>query len=139
MLAAKKDLVEVAEKERGLSSPVYYQALDVTESQGIDAFVEQAAQVLGGLDILVNNVGGNRRVAFADSEEAKHEYNVDLLPSLDDAAGYHCVVGAVSHDVYAGYGPADFARLLADDGVVADVKGMWRELELPETYRRWQL
>jgi len=77
--------------------------------------------------------------AFADADEAKHEYNVDLLPSLDDAAGYHCVVGAVSHDAYAGYGAADFAKLLADDGVVADVKGMWRELELPETYRRWQL
>lgn len=77
--------------------------------------------------------------ACADTDEAKHEYNVDLLPSLDDAAGYHCVVGAVSHEAYAGYGPSDFAKLLVEDGVVADVKGMWRGLELPDSYRRWQL
>jgi UDP-N-acetyl-D-galactosamine dehydrogenase len=77
--------------------------------------------------------------AFADAAEAKHEYNVDLMDSLDDASGYDCVVGAVSHDIYAGYGVADFALLAADDGVIADVKGMWRGLDLPEGYRRWQL
>ena len=77
--------------------------------------------------------------AFADAAEAKHEYNVNLMDSLDGASGYDCVVGAVSHDVYANYGEADFARLAADDGVIADVKGMWRDLELPAGYRRWQL
>ena len=77
--------------------------------------------------------------SFADADEAKHEYNVDLLPSLDGASGYHCVVGAVSHDDYAAYGAADFARLAVENGVIADVKGMWRGLDLPDTYRRWQL
>jgi UDP-N-acetyl-D-galactosamine dehydrogenase len=77
--------------------------------------------------------------AFADGEEARHEYNVNLLASLDDASGYHCVVGAVAHDVYANYGADDFARILDDNGVVADVKGMWRRHDLPPNYRRWQL
>ena len=77
--------------------------------------------------------------AFANAEEAKHEYNVDLLSSLDGADGYHCVVGAVSHDVYAGYSAAEIARLVVDDAVIADVKGMWRSLDLPESYRRSQL
>jgi UDP-N-acetyl-D-galactosamine dehydrogenase len=77
--------------------------------------------------------------AFADGEEARHEYNVNLLASLDDASGYHCVVGAVAHDVYANYGADDFARILDDNGVVADVKGMWRRHDLPANYRRWQL
>lgn len=77
--------------------------------------------------------------AFADGEEARHEYNVNLLASLDDASGYHCVVGAVAHDVYANYSADDFARILDDNGVVADVKGMWRRHDLPANYRRWQL
>ena len=77
--------------------------------------------------------------ALADAKQAKHEYDVDLLPSLDGATGYHCVVGAVAHDAYAGYGPADISALIVGDGVVADVKGMWRGVELPSSYRRWQL
>ena len=77
--------------------------------------------------------------AFANAEEARQEYNVDLLASLDDASGYQCVVGAVAHDVYTNYGADDFARLLDDDGVVADVTGMWRRRDLPAHYRRWQL
>ena len=77
--------------------------------------------------------------AFADADEARHEYNVDLLASLDDASGYHCVIGAVAHDMYANYGAEDFARLLEDNGVIADVKGMWRGRDLPANYRRWQL
>jgi 3-oxoacyl-[acyl-carrier protein] reductase len=62
-------LLEVAEEIRGMGRPVYYRSLDVTEAQSIDAFVEQTAQELGGLDILVNNVGGNRRKEFADTED----------------------------------------------------------------------
>jgi 3-oxoacyl-[acyl-carrier protein] reductase len=62
-------LVEVAEEVRGMGRPVYCQTLDVTEAESVDAFVETAARQLGGLDILVNNVGGNRRVAFADSQD----------------------------------------------------------------------
>jgi UDP-N-acetyl-D-galactosamine dehydrogenase len=77
--------------------------------------------------------------AFADTAEAKHEYNVNLMSSLDGATHYDCVVGAVSHDIYAAYGVSDFAKLVADDGVIADVKGMWRDTDLPESYHRWQL
>ena len=76
---------------------------------------------------------------FADAAEAKHEYDVELLSSLDVASGYHCVIGAVAHDDYVGYGADDFARLLTDDAVVADVKGMWRNVCLPDGYCRWQL
>ena len=76
---------------------------------------------------------------FADPAEARHEYGVDLLGTLDGASGYHCVIGAVAHDAYAAYGVDDFRTLMADGGVVADVKGMWRGIELPDNYRRWQL
>ncbi|RZO38623.1 MAG: nucleotide sugar dehydrogenase [Rhodospirillaceae bacterium] len=76
---------------------------------------------------------------FADADAAKHEYNVDLMPSLDDASDYHCVLGAVAHREYAAYTAADFAKLVVDDAVIADVKGMWRTIDLPAGYRRWQL
>jgi 3-oxoacyl-[acyl-carrier protein] reductase len=68
----------VAEEVREMGRPVYYQALDVTEAQRIDAFVEQAAAELGGIDILVNNVGGNRRVAFADSRDRDWQEILDV-------------------------------------------------------------
>ncbi len=77
--------------------------------------------------------------SFADPEEARHEYGVDLLTSLDGASGYHAVIGAVSHDDYAGYAAEDFAKLLVEYAVVADVKGMWRGVALTGNYRRWQL
>lgn len=77
--------------------------------------------------------------SFAHKDEAKREYNIDLLQSLDDATGYHCVVGAVAHAEYVSYAKRDFKRLAVDDAVIADIKGMWRATQLPEGYRRWQL
>ncbi|TAN58339.1 MAG: nucleotide sugar dehydrogenase [Rhodospirillales bacterium] len=76
---------------------------------------------------------------LADPEEARHEYKLDLMPSLDGASGYHALVGAVSHDIYAGFGSDSFSQLLQPDGLVADIKGMWRKAELPQGLRRWQL
>ena len=62
-------LAEVAEQVRGLGRPIFSRVLDVTEAQGVDGFVEEAVGELGSIDILVNNVGGNRRVDFAESED----------------------------------------------------------------------
>ena len=76
---------------------------------------------------------------LADLAEAKHEYDVTLLSGLDSARGYDCVVGAVSHDAYAAFDGARLAAYLAPDGLVADVKGMWRKVALPAGIRRWQL
>ena len=45
----------------------------------------------------------------------------------------------MAHEEYAAYGEADFAKLVVDDAVIADVKGMWRTTDLPAGYRRWQL
>ena len=74
----ERDLVEVAAEVREMGRSVHFQPLDVTEDQRVDAFVEQAAQKLGRLDILVNNVGGNRRVAFADSEDRDWQEILDI-------------------------------------------------------------
>lgn len=75
----------------------------------------------------------------ADRAEADQFYGIELLPSLDDASGYDAVIGAVPHAEYAALEAGLLASLLADGGVLADIKGMWRGVELPEGYRRWQL
>lgn len=43
------------------------------------------------------------------------------------------------HEPYAGLRPPDFERLVRPGGLVADVKGMWRQAALPPALRRWQL
>jgi UDP-N-acetyl-D-galactosamine dehydrogenase len=76
---------------------------------------------------------------LADAAEAEAIYGVELLGDLGAATGYHCVVGAVSHDLYRGFNAKIFERLLTPDGLLADVKGMWRDAPLPEGIRRWEL
>ena len=77
--------------------------------------------------------------AFADPGEANSIFGVSLLSSLDDASGYDCVVGAVPHQPYVEFNITRFENLLTDNGLVADVKGMWRTLEFPDQIGRWQL
>jgi len=76
---------------------------------------------------------------LADPAEAREYYGIDLLDSLDDARDQACVVGAVPHRAYGGLTGAVLGRLLRPGGLVADVKGMWRDIDLPEGLHRWQL
>ena len=75
----------------------------------------------------------------ADAGEAMERYGVALMKSLDGAHGYDVVVGTVAHDEYLGFTAATFERLAARQAVIADVRGMWRDIVLPEGMRRWQL
>lgn len=75
----------------------------------------------------------------ADPTEAQHEYGIILLKTLQKAAGYDAVVGAVPHAEYVSLGGSQFATLLKDGGLVADIKGMWRATPLPPSIRRWEL
>jgi len=75
----------------------------------------------------------------ADAQETKTQYGIELLSSLDDASGYDAVVGAVRHREFENFEAADLLRLVAADAVVADIKGMWRGVALPDGIRRWQL
>lgn len=49
-------------------------AADVTTSDGRQAIIEQVNQTLGGLDILVNNVGTNVRKKALEYTEQEYEY-----------------------------------------------------------------
>jgi UDP-N-acetyl-D-galactosamine dehydrogenase len=76
---------------------------------------------------------------MADADEAREYYGVDLLASLDGVKDCACVVGAVRHRAYLGYTPEVLGRLVRPGGLVADVKGLWRDMALPQGLHRWQL
>ncbi|KIL97700.1 UDP-glucose dehydrogenase [Paramagnetospirillum magnetotacticum MS-1] len=76
---------------------------------------------------------------FADPAEAAHEYSETLMPSLDGARGYDCLLGAVPHQSYVAFSGENFTTLVRDGGLVADVKGMWRGMDIPESLRLWRL
>jgi UDP-N-acetyl-D-galactosamine dehydrogenase len=74
---------------------------------------------------------------LGDAAEAKHEYGLEL--SADALSGtYDIVVVAVAHDVYRALPDEAVARLVAEDGLLADLKNVFRDRELPGV-RRWTL
>jgi UDP-N-acetyl-D-galactosamine dehydrogenase len=77
--------------------------------------------------------------AIADPHAAEEEYGIALAGPLAGLSGYDAVVGAVPHDEYRKLEAADFRRLLRAGGLVADLKAMWRDADLPAGVRRWQL
>ena len=76
---------------------------------------------------------------FADAGEVESRYGIRLLPRLDGAGPYACVLGAVAHAPYRAFTTATFAALLQPGGLVADIKNMWRGTALPDGLRRWTL
>jgi UDP-N-acetyl-D-glucosamine/UDP-N-acetyl-D-galactosamine dehydrogenase len=71
----------------------------------------------------------------ADAAEAKSSYGLSLLSALPNGATYDCLVGAVPHATYREF---SFAGVVKPGGLVADIKGLWRDVALPEGFRRWQ-
>ncbi len=76
---------------------------------------------------------------MADPQEAREHYGIDLLTSLSLGDAYDCVVGAVPHSAYRALTAEALSGLLKPGGLLADVKGMWRDMEIPSRARYWQL
>ena len=75
----------------------------------------------------------------ADPLEAKAEYGLELHPVLNEIPPADCIVGAVRHEAYCEFTPEILTAQVMDGGLVADLKGMWRDIELPAGIRRWNL
>ncbi len=127
---------ELAKKDKGVGAKILILGLtfkenvpDLRNSRVIDIVRELETQ---GFMVDVHD-------ALADATEASEIFGISLMPTLDDAGGYDCVVGAVPHQPYVDFDDSRFESLLTGDGLVADVKGMWRSLELPDSIARWQL
>jgi len=74
---------------------------------------------------------------LADPAEARHEYGLTLDAQALDRR-YDAVVAAVPHAVYRALGHAELSGILKPDGLLADIKGVWRRQDLPGL-RRWSL
>ncbi|HZF94027.1 MAG TPA: nucleotide sugar dehydrogenase [Allosphingosinicella sp.] len=74
---------------------------------------------------------------LSDPAEARHEYGLEL--SQDALSGtYDIVVVAVAHEDYRALPDDTLAGLVAEDGLLADLKNVYRDRELPGI-RRWTL
>jgi UDP-N-acetyl-D-galactosamine dehydrogenase len=75
---------------------------------------------------------------LANAAEAAHEYDAKLSP--DALAGqYDIVVAAVPHRSYKDLSDDAIKGLVAGDGLLADLKGIWRDRALPAQIERWTL
>ncbi|MCZ6763739.1 MAG: nucleotide sugar dehydrogenase [Alphaproteobacteria bacterium] len=77
--------------------------------------------------------------AMADRAQARSMLGFDLVADLAEASPYDAVIGAVQHRAYLSFDAQDLLSLVGEKGLVADVKGMWRDIDLPSGIERWQL
>ncbi len=76
---------------------------------------------------------------LADPAEAEARYRLTALSALPEGQAFDAVLGAVPHRAYARLDATRLIALLRPSGLLADLKGMWRELRLPDRIRRWTL
>jgi UDP-N-acetyl-D-galactosamine dehydrogenase len=62
----------------------------------------------------------------ADPDEVRREYHVDIAPTLEPAATADCLVLAVPHREYRDIPPDTLARIVEPNGLIYDVKALWR-------------
>jgi UDP-N-acetyl-D-galactosamine dehydrogenase len=74
---------------------------------------------------------------IASSDEVDREYGLTLTKL--DGRRYDLVVGAVAHRAYRELSDDRLAALVAPDGTLADLKGMWRGRDLGPSLDRWTL
>jgi UDP-N-acetyl-D-galactosamine dehydrogenase len=56
---------------------------------------------------------------WADAEEVKHEYNVDIVNKLDETIVYDAVIVAVAHNEFLKF---DYQKIKRNNGVIFDTK-----------------
>lgn len=75
----------------------------------------------------------------ADREEAFKYYNLPLVKDLDEIEPYDCLIGAVPHDEFKVFTANCLSQLVKQGGIVADLKGIWRNIEMPAKVKTWNL
>lgn len=70
----------------------------------------------------------------ASSDELHEEYGFTLIPEIPKNFIYDAVIVAVNHAEYLNYDAAYFKGLLGDNGVLVDLKGIYRGKNYNATY-----
>ena len=76
---------------------------------------------------------------LADAAEAFKLCGIELIDDYRNGTKYDCVLGAVAHNEYRQLSAGELDGLLKNNGLLADVKGMWNDLAISQSTRRWQL
>jgi UDP-N-acetyl-D-galactosamine dehydrogenase len=63
---------------------------------------------------------------LAYAHEVQHEYNINVLKTLPDTA-YDCVAMLVPHTVYKDMHQSSLSTLLKKDGLLFDLKAVWKD------------
>ena len=74
---------------------------------------------------------------LADTDEVGQEYGLEI--ARQPQGKFDCVIGAVRHREFIDMTADKICGLLSPGGVVADLKGIWRGVDLPAEFRRWSL
>ena len=75
---------------------------------------------------------------LADDKEADHEYGLRVDATALDRR-YDLVLAAVPHSCYRDFSGNEIEALVSDGGLVADLKGIWRDHTLGGSIDRWTL
>lgn len=76
---------------------------------------------------------------LANPMDAQQYLGIPLFTSFANMDPYDCVIGAVSHQPYLRLTLEDLQRLLKPTGLLADIKNMWKHLQLQNPMRYWTL
>lgn len=136
----RHDGSEVVDQMKSLGSKAAAFRLDAEDSQDVDRVVREAAELLGGLTILVNNAGGlvGRSSILEMSDDHWHQViNVNLssafyctraaLPYLKDGGR---VINISSVAAYNGGGEGAAAYATAKSGLLGLSRALAKELAL---------
>jgi UDP-N-acetyl-D-glucosamine/UDP-N-acetyl-D-galactosamine dehydrogenase len=74
---------------------------------------------------------------YADRAELKASRGLDL--ASPDGRAFDLVIGAVAHDDYRKLTAKQLGAMLNSGGTLADIKGIWRGLELEPSIQRCSL
>lgn len=74
---------------------------------------------------------------YASPDDVEHEYGLRILSRLPQDSSYDAVALLVGHDHYRDITPDSLRNLLKPQGLVYDMKGLWRHMSL-EISRRYQ-
>jgi UDP-N-acetyl-D-galactosamine dehydrogenase len=72
----------------------------------------------------------------ADTVQARQIYDIDLMSDLPDTGSYDAILPAVPHREFL---DLDVIGLLAENALIADIKGIWQHRQWPENIRYWLL
>jgi UDP-N-acetyl-D-galactosamine dehydrogenase len=113
-------------------------ALGLTFKENVpDLRNSKAADLVLGLS--ARGFGVTTHDPLADAATAEALYGLTPLSVLPEGQAFDAVLGLVPHHAYVRLDPARLAGLVRPGGLLADVKGVWRGVQLPYGIRRWVL